>query len=72
MINGANAQADAHTDGRERLVKMILGRFRAAAMKKRRPASWGSSPAAPPTTEESKIWTPNRLTLKLCAPKGIG
>ena len=27
MINGANAQADAHTDGRERLVKMILGRL---------------------------------------------
>ena len=27
MINGANAQADAHTDGRERLVKMILSRL---------------------------------------------
>ena len=27
MINGAKAQADAHTDGRERLVKMILGRL---------------------------------------------
>jgi len=27
MINGANAQADAHTDGRERLAKMILGRL---------------------------------------------